>query len=253
MSLGDLEVPADLEEIERRSPLARTLITVLVTVLAVGIVLAVLVAVSVAMRDTETATNRVAVDGLPQVSLRATDAEVTIVEGSDDELVVEADVTSGLLGTDYELRRRDAEIEIVDSCFALLDRGCGVAVRVSVPADLPVEVVTESGAIRADGLTRSVLTLLTVSGDILVTDLRVTELAATSDAGRVEASFAAEPAAVKATTRGGDIDVALGSGEQEYRVDLRSEGEVTQAVESVDAASAFVRLHSEDGAVTLRR
>ena len=70
---------------------------------------------------------------------------------------------------------------------------------------------------------------------------------------RIEASFAAEPAAVKATTRDGDIDVSLGSGDQEYRVDLRSDGEVTQAVESVEAASAFVRLHSDDGDVTLRR
>lgn len=253
MSLGDLEVPADLEEIERRSPLARTLITVLVTVVAVGIVLGGLVAVSSAMRATETATNRVPVDDLPQVSLRATDADVTIVEGSGDQLVVEAEVTSGLLGTDYELRRRGADLEIVDSCFGFVDRGCGVAVTVAVPADLPVEVVTETGTIRADGLERPVLTLLTVAGDVVVTDLRVTELSATSDAGRIEASFAAEPAAVKATTRGGDIDVSLGPGDQEYRVDLRSDGEVSQAVESVEAASAFVRLHSDDGAITLRR
>ncbi len=253
MSLGDLEVPADLEEIERRSPLARTLITVLVTVLAVGVVLAALVAVSVAMRGTETATSRVAVDDVPQVVLRATDADVTIVEGTGDELVVEADVTSGLLGTDYELRRRDDELEVIGSCFALVDRGCGVAVTVSVPADLPVEVVTEAGLIRADALSRSVLTLATVSGDIVVTDLRVTELAATSDAGSIEASFAEEPAAVKATTRDGDIDVTLGSGDQDYQVDLRSDGEVDQAVESVDAADAFVRLHSDEGAVSLSR
>lgn len=253
MSLGDLEVPADLEEIERRSPLARTLITVVVTVVLVGAVLAVLVAVSVAMRETQTATNRVAVDDLPQISLRATTADVTIVDGTEDELVVEAEVTSGLLGTDYELRRRGAELEVVDSCFALVDRGCGVAVTVFVPQDLPIEVVTESGTVRADGLARSVLTVLTVSGDIVVNDLRVTELAATSDAGRVEASFAAEPAAVKATTRTGDIDVSLGQGGQEYRVDLRSDGEVVQEVDSAPDAASFVRLHSDDGTLGLRR
>lgn len=248
------DIVDELDEIEQRSPLARTLITVAVTVVVVAVVIGVLLVVSLLMRETETATSTVDAADLPQVALRADAADVTVVEGEGEEIRFEADVTSGLLGTDYEIRRRGAELEIVSGCFALLNPGCGVDVQVTVPEGLPVELTNASGDVVADGLGDRVLTVVAGSGDVTAHDLEVDELSATTESGGVSASFASDPFAVKATTDSGGIDVTLPGGDEGYQVDVRTEsGDVSQDVESEDDAQRFVRLHSDSGDVRLAR
>ncbi|MGJ9414344.1 DUF4097 family beta strand repeat-containing protein [Aeromicrobium sp. CF4.19] len=254
--LGDLAdgIAEELEVIEERSPLARTLITVVATLIVAGVVIGALIAVSVAMRDTETARSSVDATDLPQVVLRAESADVRIVEGDTEDIDIEASVTSGLLGTDYELRRRGPEIEIVSGCLAVLNPGCGVEVTVTVPAGLPVEVATGSGDIVADGLGDRVLTLAAASGDIRARDLEVDELSATAADGDVDASFVGEPFAVKASTDSGDVDLVMASGEREYQVDVLTEtGELEQDMESVEESSGFVRVRSDSGDISLAR
>ncbi|WP_375002611.1 DUF4097 family beta strand repeat-containing protein [Aeromicrobium sp. CTD01-1L150] len=244
----------DLEELEERSPLARTLITVAGTVAIVALVMGAVLGVSMLMKGTETATSRLDAGQLPQVALRSGDAAITVVEGDGDDITVTATVTSGLLGTDYELRRRDSEFEIVSGCFTLVNPGCGVQVEIEVPAGLPVEVTTESGDVVAHGMSERILTVVSGSGDVAADDLAVDELSATTNSGDVTATFRDDPFAVKAVTDSGDIDVTLPAEGQEYQVDMQSSsGLVQQDLEPSDDATAFIRLHSESGDVELAR
>ncbi len=245
------DVAEELEEIEERSPLARTLITVAATVVLVALLAGVLLAVSMLMRGTETARSSIDSADVPQVAIRAGDADVRVIEGDNQSIDVEADVTSGLTSTSYELRRRGAEIEVVTGCFALLNPGCGVDLVVTVPQGLPVEIST-SGDIEADGLTDRVLTLASTEGDVRATDLEVDELSATTRGGDVTATFAADPYAVKVTTTSGDVDVTIPGRERDYRVDVASEtGEAETAVESVEDADSFIRMRSTSGDVAV--
>lgn len=248
------DVAEELEEIEERSPLARTLITVVATVVLVALLGAALLAVSLLMRGTETARSSVDPAEMPQVAIRAGDADVRVVEGDNESIDIEAEVTSGLMGTDYELRRSGAELEVVSGCFALLNPGCGVDLVVTVPRGLPVEISTTGGDIEADGLSDRVLTLASTQGDVRASDLEVDELSATTRDGEVTATFAADPYAVKVTTTSGNVDVTMPAREREYRVDVASEsGEVETGLESADDADSFIRLRSSSGDVVLGR
>lgn len=246
------DLAEELDQIERRSPLARTLITVLITVVVAAVLIGLVLAVSLMMRETRTATSQVDASDVPQVAVRATNADVRVVEGSGDDIRIRAEVTSGLLSTDYELRRRGTEIEVVSGCLRWVNPGCGVQVVVEVPAALPVEITTVRGDIGVDGLVDRVLTVSSATGNITARGLDVDELDATTGSGSVTAVFEGQPFAVKATTRSGDVSLTLPDGDLGYQVQAVSDdGEVTQDLAADDEGEGFVRVRSESGDLVL--
>ncbi len=239
---------------DERPPSVRTLLTVVVTIAVVALLIGGVIVVSLASGSTRTAANRIDVGDDPQLAIRSTDADVRLVEGTSTDVVIQAEVTSGFIETDYELRRRGDEIEVVGSCLSWLAPGCGVVVTVAVPPELPVLVATDSADVTATSLRDRVVTIATGSGDIRGTGLRVQEFSARADAGDIDANFAEQPFALKARTQGGDIFARIPIGDIEYDVIVESDsGEVRSAFESVPGARGIVRVVSESGDIELRR
>ena len=239
---------------EGRPPSVRTLITVLMTVVFVAIILGVGVVASLASGSTRTAANRLDVGNEPQLAIRSTDADVRLVEGTSSDIVIRAKVTSGLLDTNYELRRRGHEIEVVGTCMNWLSPGCGVVVTVAVPPKLPVLVATDSADVTVSSLRDRVVTIATGSGDIRGSGLRVQEFSARADAGDIDANFAYQPFALKARTRSGDIFARIPIGDIEYAVKVESgSGDVRSGLESVRGGKGIVQVDSDSGDILLRR
>ena len=240
--------------VEDKPPLLRTLITVLITVGVVAALIGGVVAVSKAAQDTRTAVNRLDVGDDPQLAIRSTDADVRIVDGESSDVVIEAKVTSGLLDTEYELRRRGDEIEVVGSCQRWLAPGCGVEVTVAVPPRLPVLVATDSADVTVEGMKGHVVTIATGSGDIRGERLEVQELSARTRTGDVEALFVAQPFALKARTRTGDVAARIPDGEITYGVSVKSgSGDVRSSLTSESDARGIVQVVTDTGDVRLSR
>ncbi len=239
---------------EARPPSVRTLITVLITIGVVAIVIGGVVVVSMASGSTRTAANRLDVGDDPQLVIRSTDADVRLVDGTSTDVVIRAKVTSGIVDTDYELRRRGDEIEVVGSCLSWLAPGCGVVVTVAVPPKLPVLVATDSADVSVDGLKERVVTIATGSGDVNGRKLEVQELSARTDSGNIDALFVAQPFAFKARTADGDIAARIPEGDITYDVAVRSKtGDVRSSLESDKDAKGIIRAVSSSGDIRLSR
>ena len=247
------DIAEELEAIERRSPLARTLVTVAITLVVAGLVIGAVLLASVLVRETRTAASTVDLGGAPQVALRAASADLRVVQAEGDRLEVSAEVTSGLLETTYELRRRDDEIEVVSSCQSWLNPGCGVEVTIAVPKGLPLVVATGSGDVDARDLTGGVLTIGTDSGDVRTSGLDVDELTVETVEGDVDATLARDPFAVKATTDVGDVRLRL-PGEEAFAVRIKTDsGDVRRDLDAADDPSRFVRVTTGSGDVVVER
>ncbi len=235
------------------SPMRTTLLRAGLTVLAVLVLVGVLVGVSVLLRDTTTQTAEVELGDVPQVALRVPTADVTVVAGDVDVLQVEARVTSGLLDTDYELRRRGSEVEVLAGCQAWLNPGCGVAVTVTVPREVPVVLTGGSGDVVLDGLS-GVVGVSTTSGDVRGDALVIGDLTVSARSGDVRAAFAEDPRAVKVGTASGDVALTLPA-EVPYLVDAAStSGGVDVGIDTADdQVQRFVRVRSDSGDVSVSR
>jgi putative adhesin len=239
---------------EARPPSVRTLLTVLVTIGIVAVVIGAVAAASLASGSTRTAVNRLDVGDDPQLAIRSTDADVHLIEGTSSDVVIRAKVTSGLIETRYELRRRGDEIEVVGGCMNWLSPGCGVVVTVAVPSKLPVLVATDSADVTVDGLRDRVVTIATGSGDVRGGALRVQEFSATTDAGDVVATFDDQPFALKARTKSGDITARIPTGDIDYAVTVRSRtGDVGSDLTSEPKGQGIVRVVSDSGDIRLGR
>ena len=239
---------------EGRPPSVRTLLTVAVTIGVVALLIGGAIVVSLASSSTRTAANRLDVGDDPQLAIRSTDADVRLVEGTSTDVVIRAKVTSGFFETDYELRRRGDEIEVVGSCLRFLAPGCGVVVTVAVPPELPVLVATDSADVRVDGLPGRVVTIATGSGDVRGEKLEVQELSARTDTGDVDASFVEQPFAFKARTKSGDVSAQIPDGDVAYVVSARSaSGDVASDLTSDADGNGIVRVASESGEIRLTR
>lgn len=243
-----------LGEEEDRPASVRTLLTVVATFVVVLLVIGGLAVASFASSTTRTAANRIDLGEGTQLAIRSTDADVRLVEGSSTDVVITAKVTSGLRETDYELRRRGDEIEVIGTCTSWLSPGCGVVVTVAVPERLPVLVATDSADVVADGLRDRIATIATGSGDIRGVKLALQEFSASTDAGDIRADFAEQPLGVKATTKSGDVLASIPDGDIKYGVRVRSDsGDVRSALKSAADAQGIIRIDSASGDIVLRR
>ena len=235
-----------------RPPSVRTLLTVLVTIGIVAVVIGAVAIASLTSGNTRTAANRLDVGDDPQLVIRSTDADVRLVEGTSTDVVIRAKVTSGLLETTYELRRRGDKIEVVGSCTEWLSPGCGVVVTVAVPPELPVLVATDSADVTVDGLRERVVTIATGSGDVRGGALHVQEFSAKTDSGDIIATFDEQPFAFKARTNSGDITARIPTGDIEYTATVRSKtGDVRSDLESIPDARGILRVDSDSGDIQL--
>lgn len=228
---------------------------ILGSALAAVLVVLVLSSVSLWLREPRTAVNEFEVSEISQVAIRSTNSDLTIVEGNTDRIVVRATVIDGLTSTNYELHRREDEIEVVGRCLRWLSLGrCGARVTVAVPKDYPLLIATGSADVRAEGLADRVVTVGTGSGDVKGVKLRVQEFSVDSDNGDVSATFAEAPYALKVTTKEGDITARIPKGKIRYLVNVASgTGAVDSNLVDQQNGRGIIRLLSDSGDIRVRQ
>ncbi|MGJ9421765.1 DUF4097 family beta strand repeat-containing protein [Aeromicrobium sp. CF3.5] len=245
-------VEETIADYDVRSPAARTVLTVAGTLAGVVAIAGIVLGLSLLAKDTRVATSEVDVSESAQLRFVGTEANLHIVEGEDDLLVITSSVTSGLRKTDYQLGRRGDEIRIISGCQEWLNPGCGVDVTLKVPPGLPLEIVTTTGDVDATAISQGVLTVGSTTGDITASELGVDEFSASTSSGVVSAQFAEQPFAFKATTIDGAVDAVIPSGDRAYDVTTRSEsGRVRSDLDSTAEGDGFVRVTTMTGDITL--
>jgi hypothetical protein len=235
-----------------RSPASRTFLTVIGTLLTVALLVGLVLGASILMRGTRVTTSVVDLGDSAQLFVKATSADIRVVEGGQGVVKVTSRVTSGLRKTDFQLGRRGDEIKVVSGCQSWLSPGCGVALTLHVPKGLPVVIETTSGDVRADSISQGVLTVSSTSGDITGGALGVDEFSAQSSSGDISASFARQPFAFKADTEDGDVTATVPTGERTYAVTATSKsGDVSSRIDSDKEGAGFIRATSGSGDITL--
>lgn len=239
-------------EYDVRSPLTRTILTVVGTVIALAVAAGVAVGVSFASTSERTEATTIDTTELSSLRIAAGVADVRVRPTTGSTLEVSAEISEGLLDTDYAVRRSDdGEIVISSSCRPWLVPGCGVEVELGVPEGLPLEVRTTSGSIELDAV-GGVVVARSGSGDIAATDLTAVDLDLLTTSGDIEAAFATQPAGVKARTSSGDVALDLPAGETRYAVRADTDsGTVESDVEDDPAGTGFVTVETASGDIDL--
>lgn len=245
-------VEETIADYDVRSPAARTVVTVIGTLAGVAAIAGVVLGLSLLAKDTRVATSEVDVSDSAQLRFVGTDADLRIVEGQGDRLVITSSVTSGLRKTDYQLGRRGDEFRFVSGCQEWLNPGCGVEVTLEVPPGLPLVVTTTTGNVDATAISQGVLTVESTTGNITASELGVDEFSASTSSGAVSAEFAEQPFAFKATTTEGAVEAFIPTGERTYDVMTKTgSGRVRSDLDSVADGDGFVRVTTLTGNITL--
>ncbi|XVQ12427.1 DUF4097 family beta strand repeat-containing protein [Spirillospora sp. CA-255316] len=122
---------------------------------------------------------------------------------------------------------------------------CGAGYRVEIPRATKVDLRTDSGSLRVDGLTGSVMRLHTDSGSIKAENVRTGTLSATAGSGKVKVSGRADSAELHSDSGAVEAD-----GLQTKRVLVRaSSGGVRLTLTTVPDS---VDVDNDSGAVNLR-
>ncbi len=243
------EVVADYDV---RSPASRTLLTVVGTIVAVAVVAGLVLGASILKRSTTVSTSDIELGDSAQIVIDAGESDLRIVQGDPDIVRVKARITSGLRKTDFQIGRRGDEIKIVSGCQTWLSPGCGVDTTLELPEGFPVVIRTTTGNVDVEEIVEGVLTIQTASGDITGQGLELDEFAAETASGDIDADFATQPFAVKATTESGDITATIPEGKRTYAVTAKSDsGDVSSKVESDADGAGFIRATTRSGDISI--
>ncbi|MDX6246194.1 MAG: hypothetical protein QOE76_3917 [Frankiales bacterium] len=146
---------------------------------------------------------------------------------------------------------------------------CTQDVTIEVPAGFRVTATSGGGDVRASGLTGEVslsssagsvhddgavgrLVMSSSAGDVSGTNLRSSDVTASSSGGDVDLTFGADPTRVEAGSSAGDVAVRV-PGAVAYRVTVKSSGgSATSTVHEDSASTRTIDAHSSAGDVSVR-
>lgn len=126
---------------------------------------------------------------------------------------------------------------------------CSADHRIEVPAGVRVDVRTDAGSVRVEGLDGWVR-VVTTDGRVTGSDLRSPELIVDTSGGDVEVAFATSPSRVDLESGGGDIDVVVPSDRYEITT-VSGGGEVIERVGSEAFAERRIHLRSGGGDIVV--
>jgi DUF4097 and DUF4098 domain-containing protein YvlB len=143
---------------------------------------------------------------------------------------------------------QDLTIEVPAS-FRVTAKSSGGDVRVSgLTGELNLS--SSAGDVKDDGATQR-LVMSSSAGDVSGTNLLSADVTASSSAGDVDLTFAADPTRVEAGSSAGDVDVQV-PGAVAYRVTAKtSAGNATSTVHEDSASTRTIDAHSSAGDVTV--
>ncbi len=211
-------------------------------------------------------------DSVDSLVVSSANGEITVTAMSGTEIVVERD-------EHYLFRRPSREAELVGSSLVLGDGcpsfnflflgGCRVDFRVTVPADVSIDLESSNGDLVIEGITGGVV-LRTSNGDIDLDRLTGEIDAKTSNGsiigrglespavdadtsnGRISLVFEEPPDRLVAETSNGNIDIGLPA--LPYRINANtSNGDIDLDVVSDPEAARTIDVTSSNGDIDIRR
>jgi hypothetical protein len=208
--------------------------------------------------------------GLATVEVDNANGSVTVLGTRADEVRVTAHISHGWAHTRNEQEVDGDRLIVHSDCPPLVSPFCSVSYTVEVPAGLTVDAAADNGSVTASDLRGTVTltsdngrveatrlsgdaTLSSDNGRVVATDLESPGVAADSDNGRVELTFAAPPRAVTAQSDNGSVDVAVPDDSTVYRVDVGSDnGSATALVDQSRNSTRTITAQSDNGSVSVR-
>jgi hypothetical protein len=161
-------------------------------------------------------------DQLDLLEIRSDNGRVDLVRGDEDVVVVQANVSDGLVATDFSATTVDGTLVVGVGCSWLTGPWCRADLRIEVPPTLAVDVRTGTGRITATALDGS-LVAASDTGSIRSTNLASSIVDATSGAGEIVLRFTEAPEEVRATSDARSVTVVVPDDQATYRVDASSE------------------------------
>jgi len=218
---------------------------------------------------------RVETERFPAASVSALDVRnaagpVRVTASASDEIVVRAEISDGLRSTGESRTVVGGVLELRGTCPLVGSDWCRVSYEVAVPADLPVFLDVDNGAVDVSGVDADVeinaengsvrltdlggpIIATTDNGRIEATSLRAPTVRAESDNGRVTLEFAAAPMTVEATTDNGPVEVVVPNTGEAYRLSIDTDnGRREQSVRVDPASDRSLTLRTNNGSVTAR-
>lgn len=239
-----------------------------VTVAAIGA--ATFGAVSVIAHEEDTSSATFDAADIEVVRVDNERGTVEVLGGDVDQITVSADVSHGLFRTDTSAHVEGSALVVDMDCPPGPPLWCEADYRITVPADVAVEIDSTNGRtlvrdvdgdVSVDGRNGRI-ELVRVSGDvraetsngrITARGMRSARLEARSRNGSVRVAFAEPPTAVTARTENGSVDVVVPDDEEAYRVEVESFVGGTDTAVRTDPGSARVIVAlSRNGSVTVR-
>jgi hypothetical protein len=156
-----------------------------------------------------------------EVVVDAGTVSVEPADGRDVEVSVTARSTWRAPTTDQE---QDGDtLRLSSRCGQSFGLGrCEVRYVVAVPEGVSVDLRVSAGRLAVDGIDGDVRARID-AGEVVLTDLRSARVDATSEVGRVVASFAEAPDDVRATSSTGAVEITLPRDGEPYAVEASSE------------------------------
>jgi hypothetical protein len=164
---------------------------------------------------------------------------------------VAAEISDGLVATDFEATAQDGTLLIRVGCSWLSGPWCRADLRIEVPPSLAVDVRTDTGRITAVDLAGS-LRASSDTGSIRAAGMSSSTVEANSGAGEVELRFAEAPDAVRASSDARSVTVVVPDDESTYRVDASSDAGSTRTEVRTDPSSPRTIEVRGSGGATVR-
>ncbi|MGA8112381.1 MAG: DUF4097 family beta strand repeat-containing protein [Actinocatenispora sp.] len=236
---------------------------------------AVLLSLRQAVRPTHHATPHHSYSGVQTLHVKAgsSDIEVAASHGSSKDVSVVEDLSWTHRRPSVAIDRAgdtlDVHAQCPDSGLSWGFRTCGVRVRITVPADMPVDLEAASGDLTASGLTHAVR-LRASSGDVSLdrlsgpVDARVTSgnvhatalssetVRTQADSGDISLAFRTAPKAVTAGASSGDVHVEVPRASGGYHVSSTvASGDSAVRVSRNDGSARRITVRASSGDVTV--
>lgn len=266
---GDQYVPVYSSMTTPPSRGRRTTVLVVLTVLLVVVVAAAWFLITRVLGreglDTSTAASTA---GVTSVRINGSNADITVLVASDDQVHVHATGTYSGDEPDISVQTIDGESVVSLACPRGWLTSCDIDATVEMPADLPLLAVTDNGDIEVSGLTAAldltsdnggltieggtVILASTDNGSVTVQNSRATDVTVRTDNGDVDVELLSVPTRLEAATDNGNVDLAV-SGAGKYVVDTASgNGEIRVDV-GIDTDSANrIKATTDNGDIRVR-
>jgi hypothetical protein len=253
---------------EARPALRRFWLVVGTVVAVATVAYGALLVASLISRGERTRSDRFPAEGITAVDVRIGGGAIRVTGADTDAIRVRAEITEGVFGMRYRAERREGRIQVRADCPPILGIWCSADLTIEVPRGMPLGLHSNNGSISLEGTEGPALVssdngdirLTAVTGKLEVdTDngtvtgerLGTPSLRAHSDNGDFRLGFTAAPDRIDVTTDNGDVDMGLPDGA--YALEVKTDnGSVRTPIRTDPGSSRSIRVHTDNGDVTLR-